>query len=92
MRRLTSTSPIVGAGVPRRGVLAMAAAGLLWRTTHNLVEGAGAASVAAALKLKDRFTEGSVACVLSGGNLDTDTLRAVFGVDDASTAGESFAD
>lgn len=58
---------------------------LLWRTTHNLVEGAGAASVAAALKLRDRFAGGSVACVLSGGNLDTDTLRAVFGVVDAST-------
>ena len=51
---------------------------LLWRTTHNLVEGAGAASVAAALKMKRQFMGQNVACVLSGGNLDTSTLQQIF--------------
>lgn len=51
---------------------------LLWRTTHNMVEGAGAAATAAAIKMKDRFPGKNVVCVLSGGNLDTVTLQKVF--------------
>lgn len=51
---------------------------LLWRTTHNMVEGAGAAATAAALKLKERFAGKNVVSVLSGGNLDTETLRHIF--------------
>ncbi len=39
-------------------------------TTHNLAEGAGAASIAAALKIKDRLAGKKVALVMSGGNLD----------------------
>jgi threonine dehydratase len=39
-------------------------------TTHNLAEGAGAASLAAALKTKDRLAGKKVALVMSGGNLD----------------------
>ncbi len=39
-------------------------------TTHNLAEGAGAASIAAALKIKDRLDGKKVALVMSGGNLD----------------------
>jgi threonine dehydratase len=44
--------------------------------THNLVEGAGAASVAAARKY--RPAQGStIACVMSGGNVDMRTLRSI---------------
>lgn len=43
-------------------------------TTHNLAEGAGAASLAAALKIKDRLAGKRVALVMSGGNLDHEHL------------------
>jgi threonine dehydratase len=43
-------------------------------TTHNLAEGAGAASLAAALKVKDRLAGKKVALVMSGGNLDHEHL------------------
>jgi len=52
---------------------------LALRTTHNLAEGAGAAPIAAALKLRDRLAGRKVVCVMSGGNLDTDTLRTILG-------------
>ena len=38
--------------------------------THNLAEGAGAASLAAAVKIRDRLAGKKVALVMSGGNLD----------------------
>jgi threonine dehydratase len=41
-----------------------------WHDTHNLVEGAGAAPLAAALKEKDRLAGRKVGLVLSGGNID----------------------
>jgi len=47
------------------------------RTTHNLAEGAGAASLAAAVKLKDRLRGKKVVCVMSGGNIDQATLARV---------------
>jgi threonine dehydratase len=50
---------------------------LLLEKTHNLAEGAGAASVAAALKLKGQLSGRRVALVLSGGNLSLDQLRWV---------------
>ena len=40
---------------------------LALRATHNLAEGAGAASLAAAIKLKDRLAGKKVVCVMSGG-------------------------
>ena len=43
-------------------------------TTHNLAEGAGAARIAAALKIKDRLAGKKVALVMSGGNLDHEHL------------------
>jgi threonine dehydratase len=43
-------------------------------TTHNLAEGAGAASLAAALKIKDRLAGKKVVLVMSGGNLDHEHL------------------
>ena len=44
--------------------------------THNLTEHAGAASLAGALKMKDRLRGKKVALVMSGGNLSLDHLRA----------------
>jgi threonine dehydratase len=52
---------------------------LALRTTHNLAEGAGAAPLAAAMKLRDRLAGRTVACVMSGGNIDAATLRRVLG-------------
>jgi threonine dehydratase len=45
--------------------------------THNLAEGAGAASVAAALDLRDQWAGKTVVGVLSGGNLDLRRLREI---------------
>jgi threonine dehydratase len=45
------------------------------RTTHNLAEGAGAASIAAAMTLKDQLRGKRVVAVMSGGNLDAAKLR-----------------
>ncbi len=39
-------------------------------TTHNLAEGAGAASLIAAVKIRDRLAGRKVALIMSGGNLD----------------------
>ena len=54
-----------------------AAIRLLLFHTHNLAEGAGAASLAAALKLRSRLAGRRVAVILSGGNIDAATLRRV---------------
>ena len=54
-----------------------AAVRLLLRLTHNLAEGAGAASTAAALRLRERLAGKTVVGVLSGGNLDLRHLRAI---------------
>ncbi|MDG6906416.1 MAG: threonine/serine dehydratase [Nitrososphaerota archaeon] len=43
--------------------------------THNLPEAAGAASLAAAIRLKDRLQGKKVALVLSGGNISLNQLR-----------------
>jgi threonine dehydratase len=45
--------------------------------THNLAEGAGAATLAAALHERDRFAGQKVVGVLSGGNLDLAELPAI---------------
>jgi threonine dehydratase len=50
---------------------------LALRTTHNLAEGAGAAPLAAAVKLRDRLAGQKVVCVMSGGNIDRRTLQRV---------------
>ncbi len=50
---------------------------LALRTTHNLAEGAGAAPLAAAIKLKDRLAGKKVVCVMSGGNIDAAKLRRI---------------
>ena len=50
---------------------------LLLRLTHNLAEGAGAASTAAAFQMRDRLAGKTVVGVLSGGNLDLRELRRI---------------
>jgi threonine dehydratase len=50
---------------------------LLLRTTHTLVEGAGAAGLAGLLKLREALAGKTVAVILSGANLDEANLRRV---------------
>ena len=50
---------------------------LALRGTHNLAEGAGAASLAAAVKLRGTLKGKKVVCVMSGGNIDQATLARV---------------
>jgi len=52
---------------------------LALRTTHNLAEGAGAASLAAAMKLRSELAGKKVVCVMSGGNIDQATLKRTLG-------------
>lgn len=49
---------------------------IFWTDTHNLAEGAGAASLAAALQDKQKLAGKRVSLVLSGGNIDLDLFRA----------------
>jgi len=58
---------------------------LLLETAHLVAEGAGAASTAGALRLKDRIAGRKVALILTGGNVTLDTLREVLG-DESGTA------
>jgi threonine dehydratase len=46
-----------------------------WTDTHNLAEGAGAASLAAAAKERSRLRGRKVGLVLSGGNIDFDLFQ-----------------
>jgi threonine dehydratase len=52
---------------------------LALRATHNLAEGAGAASLIAAVKLRDQLAGKKVVCVMSGGNIDRATLARILG-------------
>ena len=49
----------------------------LYRTTHNVAEGAGAAAFAALSKERRHQAGRRVAVILSGGNVDADVFRAV---------------
>jgi threonine dehydratase len=50
---------------------------LALRATHNLAEGAGAASLAAALRLRDELQGKRIVAVMTGGNLDAAKLKMV---------------
>lgn len=50
---------------------------LLLRTTHSLVEGAGATGLAGLLALRERLAGQRVGIIISGGNIDEATLRRV---------------
>jgi threonine dehydratase len=52
---------------------------LALRATHNLAEGAGAAALAAAVRLRDSLRGQRVVAVMSGGNLDAAKLRRIVG-------------
>jgi threonine dehydratase len=54
-----------------------AAIRIYFRDTHNAAEGAGAASLAALLREKDRMRGKSVGVILTGGNIDTEDFAAV---------------
>ena len=63
-----------GAGLRRRDAGRDPAA---LAATHNLAEGAGAASTAAAFQIKDQLAGKTVVGVLSGGNLDLRELKRI---------------
>jgi threonine dehydratase len=48
-------------------------------TTHNLAEGAGAVSLMPAYKIRDRLAGKKVGMIMSGGNLNMDTLKTALG-------------
>ena len=50
---------------------------LALRATHNLAEGAGAAPLMAAMKMRDELAGKKVVCVMSGGNIDRATLARI---------------
>jgi threonine dehydratase len=50
---------------------------LLYRATHNVAEGAGAAALAALMKERQRMHGRRIGLVLSGGNIDSDKLGTV---------------
>ncbi|MDM8530854.1 pyridoxal-phosphate dependent enzyme [Anaerolineales bacterium HSG25] len=50
---------------------------LLLEHTHNLAEGAGAVSLAAALQVKQRLQGKKVAIIMSGGNLSLENLKKI---------------
>ncbi len=52
---------------------------IYFRDTHNLAEGAGAASLAALMQERDLMAGKRVAVVLTGGNIDTDWYHTVLG-------------
>ena len=56
------------------------AVALMVEKTRNLVEAAGAAPLAAALRLRDALAGKRVALVCSGGNISPDQLREVLAV------------
>ena len=54
-----------------------AAMRILFATTHNVAEGAGAVSLAGLMQERDRMRRRKVAIVLSGGNIDTARFAGV---------------
>ncbi len=50
---------------------------LLLSATHNLAEGAGAAGLAGVIRLREELAGKRVGIILSGGNIDSETLRRV---------------
>lgn len=52
-----------------------------YETTHNLAEGAGAASLAALFRLGERYRGKPVAIILSGGNIDRAVMAAILAGD-----------
>lgn len=53
---------------------------LLWRTTHNMAEGAGAIALAALAGRRTEYAGQNVVTILCGGNLDSESLQQVFSI------------
>jgi threonine dehydratase len=81
MRRLVRDMVLVSDDLLRDAIR------LLLRVTHNLAEGAGAATTAAAVKLRERLAGKTVVGVLSGGNLDLRELAAILSDAGPATGG-----
>jgi threonine dehydratase len=75
MRRYVQDMVLVGDDALRETIR------LLLRLTHNLAEGAGAATTAAAMQLRERLAGKTVVGVLSGGNLDLRELARILNSD-----------
>ncbi|MDP2858025.1 MAG: threonine/serine dehydratase [Bacillota bacterium] len=71
LSRVVDDMVLVSEEEMERGILTLA------ETAHLVAEGAGAASTAAAFKIKDRIQGKKVALVLSGGNLTIDKLKEI---------------
>jgi len=63
--------------------------GLALTTTRNMAEGAGAASIMGAVKVKDRLKDKKVVMILSGGNLDRKHLEEALTCSDYSSSSNS---
>ncbi|MHB0953774.1 MAG: pyridoxal-phosphate dependent enzyme [Allorhizobium sp.] len=50
---------------------------VLYEATHNIAEGAGAAALAGAIKLRERYMHKKIATVLTGGNVDRDIAARI---------------
>jgi len=72
MRRLLETFVLVGEDEIRRAVLQMI------EGTRNLVEPAGAAPLAAALRLRDRLAGKRVVLICTGGNIALPQLADIW--------------
>src|SRR5215510_8127740 len=59
-----------------------------WTDTHNLAEGAGASSLAAALSEKNKLGGKRVGLILSGGNIDFDLFQRWVGTDVTAAPGK----
>ncbi len=75
MRRLIDEIILVSEDNLKRAIL------LLLETTHQVAEGAGAASTAGAIKMHQDVKGKKVALVLSGGNLTLEMLRTIIQAD-----------
>lgn len=69
MREMLDDYILVSEDEMRRAIV------LMLEKTHNLAEGAGAASLAAALKLKERIKGKKTVLIQSGGNISLEELR-----------------
>jgi threonine dehydratase len=71
LSRVVDDMVLVSEEEMERGILTLA------ETAHVIAEGAGAASTAAAFKIRDRLQGKKVALVLSGGNLTIEKLKEI---------------
>ncbi|MCO6452414.1 MAG: threonine/serine dehydratase [Caldilineales bacterium] len=77
MRRYLDEFVLVSEDEMRRAIVTLLA------HTRNLAEGAGAAALAAAIKLRHRLQEKHVAIILSGGNISVEQLREILAAEGA---------